>query len=401
MTLSAIALGISLMTLAAEAPLYEAELVFPTNEFHNHGSSITQAPNGDLLVCWFHGTGERWADDVMVQGSRRRAGASEWEPPFVMADTPDLPDCNPVLFTDPQGTLWLIWITVQDNMWGGSLLKYRLSDDYLNDGPPVWRWQDVIHTRPTDLEARFLKVIDDGLELLAPMLEAMPEIKDEIAAGREKAKDKLHQRLGWMTRIRPIMVNEKRMLLGLYSDVFNCSLAAWTEDRGATWGFSTPILDDNLGRISNIQPAFVQRKDGTIVAYMRDNGLPKRVRTATSADLGATWSGVDSMEIWNSGSSVDAIALESGRWALVCNDLADGRHRLTVFLSEDEGATWPVKRTLENEPAKDDGSFSYPSMIQAKDGAIHVTYSHKLKEVKGSAIKHARFNEAWVAAGGE
>ena len=107
------------------------------------------------------------------------------------------------------------------------------------------------------------------------------------------------------------------------------------------------------------------------------------------------------MDIWNPGSSVDVVVLKSGAWLLVCNDTTDGRHKLTVYRSGDEGATWPVKRALESEPDKEDGSFSYPSMIQAADGTVHVTYSHTRKDVKGSTIKHARFNEAWVLAGAE
>ncbi|NLV41444.1 MAG: neuraminidase (sialidase)-like protein [Candidatus Hydrogenedentes bacterium] len=386
---------------AADTPVHEAGFIFPVNDQHNHGSSIVQAPNGDLLACWFHGSGERQSDDVMVQGSRRRAGSDTWEAPFVMADTPDLPDCNPVLFMDPKGKLWLFWVAIQDNQWGGALLKCRVSTDYTNDGPPVWQWQDVIHTRPRELEERFLKVVDTGLEVLGPMLDAAPEIKEEAAKARERAQDKLHQRLGWMTRIHPLMVSEKRMLLGLYSDVFNCSVAAWTEDDGATWTCGTPILDESLLKISNIQPAFAQKKDGTVVSFMRDNGLPKRIRRAESKDLGDTWSAVESMDIWNPGSSVDVVVLKSGAWLLVCNDTTDGRHKLTVYRSGDEGATWPVKRALESEPDKEDGSFSYPSMIQAADGTVHVTYSHTRKDVKGSTIKHARFNEAWVLAGAE
>jgi hypothetical protein len=42
-----------------------------------------------------------------------------------MADTPDYPDCNPVLFIDARRRLWLVWITILNHRWEGSLLKYR------------------------------------------------------------------------------------------------------------------------------------------------------------------------------------------------------------------------------------------------------------------------------------
>src|SRR5881398_3521684 len=70
------------------SPFYEAELIFPLEHWHNHASAIVECPNGDLLVCWFHGSGERTADDVKVEGARLRKGATQWSPRFTMADTP-------------------------------------------------------------------------------------------------------------------------------------------------------------------------------------------------------------------------------------------------------------------------------------------------------------------------
>ncbi len=390
MVLLVASLAVSLA--AAEVPIYEAELIFQPNPQHDHGSSIVETPEGGLLVCWFHGSGERSSDDVLVQGARKGKGEGTWCEPFVMADSQDLPDCNPVLFVDPRGTLWLFWIAVQNNQWGGSLLKYRTATNYSEDGPPKWEWQDVIHCRPTNLESMFLETLDEAAVKYAALLEANERYQQMLKEVRVTAQDKLSRRLGWMTRLHPIMTSDTRMMLGLYSDVFNCSLAAFTEDWGATWRFSEPILTVELG---NIQPSFVQKKDGAIVAMMRDNGMPKRIRTAESADGGMSWSEVRHMDIPNPGSSVECVALKNGNWALVCNDTMNGRHILTVYLSDDDGATWKWKRRLENF-AEGEGSGSYPSMIQAADGAIHCTYSYSAKTIQGSSIKHARFNEEWV-----
>ncbi len=362
-------LSLSLFILAAQVaqtPLYEAELIFPRNPKHNHGSSIVETNEGDLIASWFHGTGERQSDDVLLQGARKRKGATDWSEPFLMADSQDLPDCNSVLFIDPRGTLWLFWVAVLNNEWGGSLLKYRTATQYSADGPPKWDWQDVVHCRPRNLE------------------------KNPI--GGAALKDKLSQRLGWMTRLHPIMLTDMRMMLGLYSDVFDCSLAGFTSDWGKTWEFSEPIVG-----LGNIQPSFVKRKDASIVAYMRDNGLPKRIRKSVSTDNGMTWDKVESLDIPNPGSSLECIPLNDGNWILVCNDTTDGRHLLTAYLSDDEGVTWKWKRALEHFD-KNAGSASYPSVIQAADGVIHCTYSHTVKEAPGSSIKHARFNEAWIQA---
>jgi predicted neuraminidase len=391
---------LSVVLCAVSMPgVFQGELIFEPNAFHNHGSSIVETAEGDLIAAWFHGSGERQSDDVLIQGARRRKGASEWSEPFVMADTPDLPDCNPVLFIDTRGVLWLFWIAVQDNMWGGSLLKYRTSSKYADDGPPEWEWQDVIHTRPVDLEERFLKVVDEGVEVYGNVLKSVvPDMLEKVDEVRQVAREKLNRRLGWMTRVPPIMLADGRLMLGLYSDVFNCSLAAFTGDWGKTWTFSTPIMDPDVTMLGNIQPAFAQRADGSILAFMRDNGLPKQVRVSVSEDNGHTWGNMLLSGISNPGSSVDVEVLRNGHWVLICNDTITGRHLLTAYLSDDEGANWNWSRAIE-EAEFEAGNFSYPTLIQAADDTVHVTYSYKRKEIEGSTIKHVEFTENWIRGG--
>ncbi len=137
---------------------------------------------------------------------------------------------------------------------------------------------------------------------------------------------------------------------------------------------------------------------------MRDNGpAPKRVHTSTSADEGETWSPVVDTQIPNPGASVEAIALESGEWLMAYNDTEEGRHSLAVSISEDEGESWAWTRHLErDEPGEDAGRYYYPSVIQASDGNVDVTYSYFVKapgEREKKSIKHARFNVDWVKAG--
>jgi len=64
---------------ASPAPQLESELAFPLEHWHNHASMIVEARNGDLLVCWFHGSGERTAVcgvSPSVNGVSRRCGAT-------------------------------------------------------------------------------------------------------------------------------------------------------------------------------------------------------------------------------------------------------------------------------------------------------------------------------------
>lgn len=163
---------------------------------------------------------------------------------------------------------------------------------------------------------------------------------------------------------------------------------AMTDDWGKTWITSQALVGGG-----NIQPSVVRRNDGTLVAMMRENGLQRRIRISESSDNGLTWSPVENMDLPNPGSGLEVIRLASGRWALIYNDTEQGRHSLAVSLSDDEGKTWHWTRHLERlQPGT--GSASYPSITQARDGVIHVTYSYN--DGRGDSIKHAAFNEAWV-----
>src|SRR5690242_15330428 len=133
---------------SAEQPLYEAQLIFPLETWHNHASCIVEVPNGDLLVCWFHGSGERTADDVKIEGARLRHGGSQWSTRFTLADTPGFPDGNPCMFIDPQKRLWFIHTTILANTWESALLQVRVSRDYLHNRPPRWESSNVLLLKP-------------------------------------------------------------------------------------------------------------------------------------------------------------------------------------------------------------------------------------------------------------
>ncbi len=366
---------------------FESQIIFPLQDKHVHSSSIVELPNGDLLSCWFEGSGERTANDVMVKGARLKKRASNWSKTFVMADTPGHPDCNPVLFINDKNKLFMFWIVVQANRWETSVLKYLTSDNYKKEGAPEWNWQDVILLKPGEEFAKTTK--EKFKESGKPGLswaEYAPKYEKMVV---DAAKEPKKRETGWMPRIHPITLKNGRILLPLYSDGYNFSLVAISDDDGETWKPSLPIV----GR-GNVQPAIIQKEDGSLIAYMRDNGdEPGRVMMSTSKDNGYEWSAATKSDIPNPGTSVDAIKLKSGDFLIVYNDVEDGRHSLAVGISEDKGKTWGFIRHLE-KMEKGEGSFSYPSVIQSDNGLIHVSYSYHLKEEK--TIKHVTFSEEWV-----
>ncbi|MBI3494154.1 MAG: exo-alpha-sialidase [Acidobacteria bacterium] len=418
-------IGFAVSAGIEESPSMTSELIFPLEHWHNHASMIVEAPNGDLLVCWYHGSGERTEDDVVIRGARFNKKTQKWSEPFLLADTPGYPDTNPTMFIDPRQRLWLLWPTILANEWETALMKYKISSDYQREGPPRWEVSEVLHVTPGD---EFKTTVDRELDQLSGTAAMDDRRRQMIAELRKQAGNKLARRLGWMTRAHPYVLNGTRLIVPLYSDLFSFSLMAITDDWGATWKTSTPLV-----AFGNIQPSLVRKKDGTLVAYMRDNGPPpNRLHVSQSQDRGETWSTVHDSTIPNPGSGAEAIALANGHWVLIYNDIEEGRYSLAVSLSEDEGATWPFTRHLEMDPPSppaatagqarlsasaasagqarqgQQGEYHYPSIIQARDGTLHATYSYFIPPIQAKrdeqgreirkAIKHAHFNEAWIRA---
>jgi predicted neuraminidase len=378
-------LALCLFALAtAGSPQHSAELVFPLHPLHNHAPGIVELQNGDLLVSWYRGSGERTADDVAVYGARKKSGESKWSDAFVMADTPGFPDCNTCMMIDGKNQLWLFWPTILANTWESCLTNYRVSRDFNGAGPPKWERQGLVLLKPQDFskdaEAELERLLKDKKSVVGE------KWRDEVPFERKKLEDKLHQRLGWQPRCKPTTLPSGRILLPLYSDTYSLSIMAISDDGGDNWYASKPIMG-----FGAIQPAILRRDDGTLIAYLRENGVSQRIRTSSSNDEGLSWGPVTATGMPNPGSGLDGLRLANGHWLLVYNDTAKGRNSLVVSISDDEGKTWKWHRHLEKEA---EGSFHYPSVIQGRDGTIHAMYSYFVPG--GKSMKHAAFNEAWV-----
>ena len=441
MMISAVILGGSTIFIQnCESNTYDQDVtkmseLFPLVQDHTHGATIVELPNGSLLAAWFQGSGERWADDVRIMGARLAKGNDKWSEPFIMADVPGFPDINPALFIDTNQKLWLTWYTVIANQWSTSLTKYRISDNYMqSEGPPEWKWQEVLHVKPGDLAERGIQPNDRFVKSIKRQVKEYAQYLAEAGADEKQIKrwekwgdgmiskasgedmmrpgylyddsgrmteQKLgypyFQRMGWQTKNKAFFTGN-RLILPLYSDGFGFSLMAITDDGGKTWQFSEPLVG-----AGNIQAGIAEKKDGTIVAYMRDGGPPpKKMMVSKSKDKGMTWSRVEDSDLPNPGSGADIVTLPNGHWVIAYNDgtLNRGRQSLAVSISTNEGRSWDFTRHLETE--SEEGEViegSYPSIIYGKDGALHVIYSYHFRDRRTETIKYMRINEAWIKEG--
>ncbi|RLE37017.1 hypothetical protein DRJ23_06510, partial [Candidatus Acetothermia bacterium] len=179
-------------------------------------------------------------------------------------------------------------------------------------------------------------------------------------------------------------------------------------DDGETW----EIIGD-LGRAAGahlIQPTVIRRSNGALLAYMRSQ--EGYIYRSESRDLGETWTVPVPTSLPNNNSGIDMVRLRSGLLALVHNpvglppappglderwparmpvgfDRWGPRSPLVVSFSPDDGDTWPWSVTLEEGP----GEYSYPTVIQGRDGTLHITYTYRR-----AAIRHVEITEAEVEA---
>lgn len=367
----------------------ESGYIIQPEKWHNHASCIVQLPNSDLLACWYHGSGEREADDVIIEGSRFSAETNQWSERFLMADAENYPDCNPCMFIDSANKLWLVYVTILANEWHTALLRYRTSVDFDKPLSPIWNWSDVLHTTPSD--SFITDVLDTDYSTFFCFNDEADSkwMTEYFKKQNNLVNNKLFRRLGWMPRCRAVVLSDNRIILPLYSDGFDFSIMLISDNNGVQWHTSKPIVSPG-----GVQPSVVERKNGDLAAYLRNNGpAPHSIMRTMSYDRGESWSIPEYIDLPNPGAGIEAICLKNGVWAMVYNDTDRSRHRLAIAVSTDEGDNWELCKYIENDDNNEvKGSYSYPSIIQTADNKIWITYTHQIPAV-GNTIKWVRFEE--------
>jgi BNR repeat-like domain len=136
----------------------------------------------------------------------------------------------------------------------------------------------------------------------------------------------------------------------------------------ATAGGRPPPSDDGKA-ISAIQPSILVHPSNRLEALGRTRS--GRIFEAWSTDAGRRWSAIALIDLPNPSAGIDAVSLADGRALLVYNHSASARSLLNVGVSRD-GRAFEAAAVLEDQPGPE---YSYPVVIQSRDGLVHVTYS--------------------------
>ncbi|TRA99765.1 MULTISPECIES: exo-alpha-sialidase [Rhizobium/Agrobacterium group] len=368
------------------------EALLPSPMIQNHASFLHLADDGALLCAWFGGTLEG-KSDISIFASVLMPGATSWGAPQRLSYDPAHSEQNPVLFTAPDGALWLFH-TAQPS---GNQDECRIRMARVT--------RDM--TAPEKLiseEGRFLD-LPKGCFIRAPL-----RIRDDGA---------------WLLPIFRCIQRPGQKWNGSH----DTAALGISKDNGLTWQLQE--LENSTGCV-HMSP--VSGGDARYSAFFRRRQADFVYRTE-SADGGRSWSKPQPTDVPNNNSSIAAIRLGDGRLAMICNPVSAAqssdrraslydelgeddsrpdadptggcvpvwgvpRAPVSICISGDDGLSFPTRILIEDGPGtclsndSTDGrnlEMSYPWLLEAPDGTLHASYTYHRR-----AIKYVRLAPGWA-----
>lgn len=320
----------------ADPAILKTEYIYDTGPYPQiHATTIVETPTG-MVSAWFGGTHEKHPD-VCIWVSRLVDG--KWTESVetangVQPDGTRHPTWNPVLFQPKDAPL---------------MLFYKVGPS-----PSTW-WGE-------------LKTSTDGGKTWSEAVKLPKGIFGPI-------------------KNKPVQLANGDILCPTSNET-DTKPSAWaiyferTSDLGKTWT-RTELLHDGL-KVGAIQPSVLFLGGDKLLSVGRSK--QGKVFQITSDDAGKNWGEISLTDLPNPNSGTDAVTLADGRHLLIYNHTAKGRSPLNLAVSKD-GKTWEAALVFENEPKKE---FSYPTIIQTKDGLVHITYTWLRQKVKHVVLDPAK-----------
>ncbi len=320
--------------------LLSSEFVFSDARFKEcHASTVCQTTRG-LVASWFGGTKEG-RDDVAIWTSFH--DGLSWSRPIKVADGVQhdglrYPCWNPVLYQPPGDAPLLLFFKVgprPHSWWGEMMTSYDRGRTFT--------------------ERRRLPEGIDGPVRCKPIL---------LGDGKTLLCGSSTENEGWRVHFEKITLADGEI--------------------SGTWKRIGPINEGE--EFSAIQPTILKFPDGRLQALCRTK--ESVIASTESTDGGNTWSRLVATNMPNPNSGIDVVTLTDGRQLMIYNHLGSGKNGwgkrsvLNLAISND-GVNWKEVGVIEKEKT---GEFSYPAIIQADDGLVHMTYTWNRKRIKHVVI---------------
>jgi predicted neuraminidase len=378
------------------APDFHTSFVSKQQNIATHAASLVELNDGRIRAFWFAGSREG-AEDVEIRSAVYDPLNEAWSPEQSIVNREDTQHSllryvkkigNPVAQRAPDGTLWLFYVTVSLGGWAGSSITAITSKD---DGAS-WNPARRLITSP------FINI--------STLVKGTPFLYSDGTMGLPV----YHEFIGKFGEVLRIKTN------------------------GRIDG-SGEIIDKqrlSSGK-STLQPVVLIKNPQQALVLMRRSGdSSKRVIATATDDAGQHWSVPTATALANPDAAISGAVLPDGRMLAVLNNLEDGRDALSLAVSTDGGANWKAVYQLEDqrgqpadpasyaqiagmlakatdtgiadatayaksaqrnkcEAQRCDFEFSYPYLLQTRNGDFHLAYTWNR-----SFIKHVRFTRAWL-----
>lgn len=365
-----------------------------------HASSLVELKDGRIRAFWFSGSREG-ASDVTVNTAVFDPHRGEWSDERVVANRAGTQRAlhryvsklgNPVVGRAADGSLYLFYVTVSLGGWAGSSIT-------------------------------LMKSVDEGESWSPPRrLITSPFIN-----------------ISTLVKSAPFLYADGTMGLPVYHEFISKFAEMLHLDAAGN------VIDkQRLARAGQgaLQPVVLVRNQQEALVLTRYSGKdnPHLARSLATGDGGQNWSAVEKSSFPNPDAALSATVLPDGRLLAALNHQEQGRDSLSLMLSDDGGRNWKelhrleemrvvrdknldeaqclylVRGLLQNSDARlaqasattldeyvDSAKarvranggcgfeFSYPYLIQARNGDFHLAYTWNRV-----FIKHVTFDQTWL-----
>ena len=363
-----------------KTPQLDAQFVSSNPGQAVHASSIVELRDGGLRAVWFSGSREG-SGDVTIQTAVMSRSTGQWGAEATLFSRPQLQRSlqryikkigNPVITRAPDGSLQLWMVNVSLGGWAGSAITWSRSED---DGA-TWSQPKRLVTSP------FLNI-------------------------------------STLVKGAPVAMANGQISLPVYHEFVTKFAEVLRLDQGGN------VIDKVRIPASqtSLQPVVLASSAESARAFMRA-GRGGQVMTSQTQDAGRTWSAAASLPIPNPDSALAGAVLQNGEQWLVLNPTQAGREKLSLVnvnkpalslaiepagprqsqakplsIKDHEAALsleLKAKGVSDNDTQAYVASarkqlcgetncvqeFSYPFLLQSRDGLLHLVYTWNRSRIK-------------------
>ena len=315
-----------------------------------HSATAIELNNGNIRVFWYGGKREGSKDTSIYSRMLNRADNSWSDIEEVMTRQTVAREThryirklgNPVALVNGD-EIWLFFVSVSVGGWAGSAINLSVSEDNGTTWGPVKRL------------------------ISSPFMNLSTLVKNA-----------------------PLLTEKGDVILPAYHEFLG--------------KFAELLQLDNSGNITNkyrishgreaIQPVLLAADTKHATAFMRNTSArqPGKLWFSRSQDSLSDWSLLEALTLPNPDAAVSAAQLNTAEeLLLVFNNHPSERDDISMAHRSGKDAAWQLIHQFEKKAGakKEHNPYSYPYLLQTRDGNFHLFYTWKRKH-----IKHVYFNRA-------